>query len=174
MLTQPDDDSTDLWSVLDETTKANTPATPGANFKSAPISRARPSNLIKLSNSVMNTQDEIGICIVSFDGGGPGTISQLRILGEIGRRLKFDRDNEEGELLAADCWDLMGGVGFGGLATLLLGCLRMTTDEAADEVATIGTQIFLQEADESSMRESNARKLKIAFKLYFSCDQAVF
>ncbi|KIM19382.1 hypothetical protein M408DRAFT_83590, partial [Serendipita vermifera MAFF 305830] len=50
------------------------------------------------------------------------------------------------------------------LATFLLGCLRMTTEEAADEVATIGTQIFLQETDESSMRESNARKLKIALE----------
>ena len=74
--------------------------------------------------------DDAGICILSFgqyshdksfsvslsllDGGGPGTYSQLLIVKEYMIRLAFDLGTDVDELLPANYFDLMGGVGFGG------------------------------------------------------------
>lgn len=74
--------------------------------------------------------DDAGICILSFgqyshdesvsvslsllDGGGPGTYSQLLIVKEYMTRLAFDLGTDVDELLPANYFDLMGGVGFGG------------------------------------------------------------
>jgi hypothetical protein len=69
-------------------------------------------------------------------------MSQLRILDEFMLRLAFKLDVEVDELRPADYFDLMGGVGFGGLVALLLGRLRMTTSQAMEELATIGTETF--------------------------------
>ena len=69
-------------------------------------------------------------------------MSQLRILDEFMLRLAFKLDVEVDELRPADYFDLMGGVGFGGLVALLLGRLRMTTSQAMEELAAIGTEIF--------------------------------
>ncbi|KIM22788.1 hypothetical protein M408DRAFT_332743 [Serendipita vermifera MAFF 305830] len=55
-----------------------------------------------------------GICILSFDNGGPGTYSQLLILQEYMSRLASDLCVAEGDVYPADYFDLMGGVGFGG------------------------------------------------------------
>ncbi|KIM22338.1 hypothetical protein M408DRAFT_291249 [Serendipita vermifera MAFF 305830] len=55
-----------------------------------------------------------GICILSFDSGGPGTYSQVLILKEYMARLSSDLHVAEDEVYPADYFDLMGGVGFGG------------------------------------------------------------
>lgn len=55
-----------------------------------------------------------GVCILSFDNGGPGTYSQLLILKEYMSRLASDLNIDEDEVYPADYFDLMGGVGFGG------------------------------------------------------------
>jgi hypothetical protein len=62
-------------------------------------------------------------------------------------RLAFRPDAEMDELRPADYFDLMGGVGFGGLVALLLGRLRMTTSQAMEELATIGTETFPKDDD---------------------------
>jgi hypothetical protein len=74
-------------------------------------------------------------------------MSQLRILDEVMIRMAFGSDVERGELFPADYFDLMGGVGFGGLVALLLGRLRMTTSRAMEELATIGTETFTRGED---------------------------
>jgi hypothetical protein len=58
-------------------------------------------------------------------------------------RLAFKPGVTADELFPVDYFDLMGGVGFGGLAALLLGRLRMTTSQAMEELAEIGTETFL-------------------------------
>ena len=59
-----------------------------------------------------------GANLNSEDGGGPGSISQLLFMKEFLRRIEFDLDLDEDTLRPADCWDLMGGVGFGGCVFL--------------------------------------------------------
>ena len=75
-----------------------------------------------------------GLCIVSFgqstprvritlisnrfawpfqDSGGPGSISQLRILKEFMNRLEYDRNVDKNTLYPADHFDLFGAVGYG-------------------------------------------------------------
>jgi hypothetical protein len=64
------------------------------------------------------------------------------MLHEIMIRLAFERNVEVDEICPADYFDLMAGVGFGGLVALLLGRLRMTTTQAMEELAVIGTETF--------------------------------
>jgi hypothetical protein len=84
-------------------------------------------------------------------------------MNEFLRGVEYDLDLEEGKLCPADYWDLMGGVGFGGyvlqqqpnlnlfhcirLSALLLGRLRMSVEEALEELATIGSTIFPKEGE---------------------------
>ena len=123
---------------------------------------------------------EEGICIVSFgmfpsfarlprliilltDGGGPGSMSQLRLLDEFMLRLAFKPDAEMDELRPADYFDLMGGVGFGGFVALLLGRLRMTTSQAMEELATVGTEIF-PKGDGMVNPDVNMARLRMAIE----------
>jgi hypothetical protein len=67
------------------------------------------------------------------------------MLDELMLRLAFNSDVALDEICPADYFDLMGGVGFGALVALLLGRLRMTTIQATEELATIGTETFPKE-----------------------------
>lgn len=111
----------------------------------------------------MNTDHDPqrGISIVSFDGGGPGVISQLVIMEEFMERLAYDNNIEENETYPIECWDLMGGVGFGGLAALLLGRLRMTIEVAMEELITIGRAMFSQDLQDQSP-DANTGRLRNA------------
>ncbi|KIM19605.1 hypothetical protein M408DRAFT_197745 [Serendipita vermifera MAFF 305830] len=103
-----------------------------------------------------------GLCIASFDGGGPGVISQLIMLQEITRRSSYDHLNDGEEPCPAESWDMMGGVGFGGLSALMLGCLRLSMEEAMEELAVIGAAIFTRRVDEIITPDSNMARLKEA------------
>ncbi|KIM26165.1 hypothetical protein M408DRAFT_197093 [Serendipita vermifera MAFF 305830] len=107
---------------------------------------------------------EKGICIASFDGGGPGSMSQLVMMQEILRRSFEDPTDESDEPCPADYWDMMGGVGFGGLSALMLGCLRLSAEQAMEELATIGTTIFARREDEIVTPDSNTNMLKEAIE----------
>lgn len=50
------------------------------------------------------------------DGGGPGSLSQLRIIGEYMERLAHDRGVDVDSLFPADIFDAIGGTGFGACA----------------------------------------------------------
>ncbi|PVF96422.1 FabD/lysophospholipase-like protein, partial [Serendipita vermifera] len=80
--------------------------------------------------------------IVSFDGGGPGCYSQLLIMSEIMKRLKYDFGFRNGDLYPADYFEMMGGVGFGGLIAVLLGWFRLTVKQAIDEFHILASALF--------------------------------
>ncbi|KIM20755.1 hypothetical protein M408DRAFT_124110 [Serendipita vermifera MAFF 305830] len=103
-----------------------------------------------------------GLCIASFDGGGPGVLSQLVILQDIMRRAFDSSSDDIEEPCPADSWDMMGGVGFGGLSALLLGCLRLSIEEAMEELAAIGAAILTQRVEENVTPDSNLAKLREA------------
>ena len=54
------------------------------------------------------------IDVCSPDNGGPGTYSQLLIMGEYMARIAHDEGVEPKNVYPADYFDLIGGVGFGG------------------------------------------------------------
>jgi hypothetical protein len=78
-------------------------------------------------------------------------------------RLAFKPGVNVDELRPADYFDLMGGVGFGGLVALLLGRLRMTTSQATEELAAIGSETFPKDDDKVS-REENMDRLRSAIQ----------
>lgn len=112
----------------------------------------------------VSQNNEKGLRIVSFDGGGPGSMSQLGIIQDIMRRVAYDLDVDEQELRPADYWDLMGGVGFGGFCALLLGRLRMSVEQAMEELATIGTTLFPGNPNEMATPEANTTIMVEAMK----------
>lgn len=109
---------------------------------------------------------EIGIRILSFDNGGPGTYSQLLILKECMSRMANDRGVEESELYPADYFDLMGGVGFSGFCALMLGHLRMTVDQTIDALLSVASAVFPQDTVTYAKTdvEVNSTKLKSAIE----------
>jgi hypothetical protein len=100
-------------------------------------------------------------------------MSQLRILDEIMIRLAFESNAEVDELRPADYFDLMGGVGFGGLVALLLGRLRMTTSQAVEELATIGAETFTGGNDMVSPEVNMARLRKAIERMLERHDHSV-
>lgn len=82
------------------------------------------------------------------------------MLDELMMRLAFKPGVEVEELRPADYFDLMGGVGFGGLVALLLGRLCMTTSQAMEELATIGTEAFPKGDDVVTLDVNMARLRK--------------
>jgi hypothetical protein len=90
------------------------------NVKRVFVSRA----LVSFSNGV-SIDHAKGAHLTSEDGGGPGSISQLLIMNEFLRGVEYDLDLEEGKLCPADYCDLMGGVGFGGYASLVTTYLKL-------------------------------------------------
>ena len=78
----------------------------------------------------MSAEEEKGICILSFgmflissvhysnghseDNVGPGTYSQLLLVKEYMDRISIHQGIDASDVVPADYFDLMGGVGFGG------------------------------------------------------------
>ncbi|KIM23314.1 hypothetical protein M408DRAFT_264347 [Serendipita vermifera MAFF 305830] len=105
-------------------------------------------------------EDKKAIRILSFDNGGPGTYSQLLIVKEYMARIAHDFGTEESDVYPADYFDLMGGVGFGGLAALLIGHLRMNVDQAIDTLLDIAISIPSSSSDDQATLEANASSLR--------------
>jgi hypothetical protein len=66
-------------------------------------------------------QGRICTHILASDNG-PGTYSQLLIINEYATRLAKDLGVDENDLHPAGCFELMGGVGFGGSVELFYQC----------------------------------------------------
>ncbi|KIM22799.1 hypothetical protein M408DRAFT_78481, partial [Serendipita vermifera MAFF 305830] len=94
------------------------------------------------------------------DNGRPGTYSQLLILKEYMGRLASDSKVNEDEVYPADHFDLMGGVGFGGLVAFMLGHLRMNVNQAIDALLALTALLSFDDSVESIDRESNSTILK--------------
>ncbi|KIM28618.1 hypothetical protein M408DRAFT_69473, partial [Serendipita vermifera MAFF 305830] len=100
----------------------------------------------------------------SIDTGGPGTYSQLLLLRECMCRLASDLGVEEDNIYPADHFDIMAGVGFGGVAAITLGLLRMTVDEAIEAVVNIASAVFPENPDTPFDTTINSYNLKEALE----------
>ncbi|KIM22765.1 hypothetical protein M408DRAFT_279360 [Serendipita vermifera MAFF 305830] len=101
-----------------------------------------------------------GICVLSFDNGGPGTYSQLLILKEYMSRLASDLVVAEDDVCPADYFDLIGGVGFGGLVAFMLGRLRMNVNQAIDELLALTDLLSFDDSNGDIDREKNSNILR--------------
>ncbi|KIM24406.1 hypothetical protein M408DRAFT_47389, partial [Serendipita vermifera MAFF 305830] len=99
-----------------------------------------------------------------LDNGGPGTYSQLLILKEQMSRLASDLQVAEDEVYPADYFDLMGGVGFGGLVAIMLGFLRMNVNEAIDGLLDVTSCVFPDDSSDVIDREANTNNLRGAIE----------
>ncbi|KIM24435.1 hypothetical protein M408DRAFT_47959, partial [Serendipita vermifera MAFF 305830] len=99
-----------------------------------------------------------------LDNGGPGTYSQLLILREQMSRLASDLQVAEDEVYPADYFDLMGGVGFGGLVAIMLGLLRMNVNEAIDGLLDVTSCVFPDDSSDVIDREANTNNLRGAIE----------
>ncbi|KIM22877.1 hypothetical protein M408DRAFT_276762 [Serendipita vermifera MAFF 305830] len=79
-------------------------------------------------------------------------------------RLAFELKLDEEEVRPADYFDMMAGVGFGGLCALLLGRLRMTPRLVADELEKVATAIFNTGDDEIASAEYAMVKLRMVIE----------
>ena len=62
------------------------------------------------------------------DGGGPGSLSQLRIIGEYMSRLAFEKRVDVDSLFPAELFDVIGGVGFGAYVVIFDSIYHFLTD----------------------------------------------
>jgi len=123
------------------------------------------------------SMNPIDVC--SADNGGPGTYSQLLIMGEYMARIAHDEGVEPQCVYPADYFDLIGGVGFGGcvigtslhlhsylgsLAALMLGHLRMNVDQAIKELIAVGCAVFPLNAPRNQEPRENMGALREAIK----------
>ncbi|KIM22810.1 hypothetical protein M408DRAFT_39440, partial [Serendipita vermifera MAFF 305830] len=99
-----------------------------------------------------------------IDNGGPETYSQLLILKEQMNRLASDLKMAEDEVYPADYFDLMGGVGLGGLVAFMLGLLRMNITEAIEAYLSITSRIFSEISLENIDRDTNTKRLRDAIE----------
>lgn len=155
-----------LWRTLEQVNSQSTHKNPEMRLSFAPLGvngiQTPPAGISTLMEA--EVQLERGICFISFDGAGPGAISQLRMIEEFMARLAFQLDKDTDELCPADYFDMMGGVGFGGFAALLLGRLHMTAYQAMEALSTIAEAIFSKVPEEVKTHEANTNKLQEAIE----------
>ncbi|KIM22411.1 hypothetical protein M408DRAFT_290388 [Serendipita vermifera MAFF 305830] len=123
----------------------------------------------------MSTEDgeKKPVRILALDDGGPGAYSQLLILNDYMNRVAPDMNKDTSDVYPADYFDLIGGVGFGGLIALLLGHLRMSVDEAIETLVTIGIDVFPVASQGTLNRRTGVYEIikafpSVALTLFFS------
>ncbi|KAG5348887.1 hypothetical protein C0989_007417, partial [Termitomyces sp. Mn162] len=95
---------------------------------------------------MQNTDTEIvqtqrGLRLLALDDGGTRGLSELLIIQELMNRLKFIT---HANTVPKPCeyFDLIGGVGTGGLIALILGRLGMPIDQAIEEYVRFTSRVF--------------------------------
>ncbi|KAJ7697795.1 acyl transferase/acyl hydrolase/lysophospholipase [Mycena rosella] len=82
-----------------------------------------------MANNLGPNTLNLGVRVLSLDGGGAGALPELLILERLMYRVKT-----EGELetmpFPHECFELIGGSGTGGIIALMLGRLRMSVSDA--------------------------------------------
>ncbi|KIJ23073.1 hypothetical protein M422DRAFT_39824 [Sphaerobolus stellatus SS14] len=81
--------------------------------------------------------------LLSLDGGGIRTVSQLVILNEIMKRVMQTKELNEMPK-PCDYFHLIGGSGTGGIIAILLGRLRMTAEQALEKYIELMQEVFNQ------------------------------
>ncbi|KAG9055369.1 hypothetical protein FS842_002391 [Serendipita sp. 407] len=100
----------------------------------------------------MNAEPD-NIRVLSLDGGDVFCMSQLEILKEYMYRLETDTSST---VRVCDHFDLIVGVGGGGILAILFGVMGLTVDEATDVYIRICNSVFL---DEFQTPEKRSRAL---------------
>ncbi|KAK0447477.1 FabD/lysophospholipase-like protein [Desarmillaria tabescens] len=82
--------------------------------------------------------------LLSLDGGGIRGVSELFILDEIMRRIQIQQ-NLPNTPKPCEYFDLIGGTSTGGLIAIMLGRLKMSTEEALQSYDRISSAVFTAE-----------------------------
>ncbi|KIM20493.1 hypothetical protein M408DRAFT_135363 [Serendipita vermifera MAFF 305830] len=93
--------------------------------------------------------------LVSFDGGGVRSFSQLIIMRAIMHQLNYNTN--EAPKLPWERFDFMGGSGTGGLIAIMFARLHMSVEEVLDEFDIIVEQVYNQEDISPSERTARLR-----------------
>ncbi|KAH0589910.1 hypothetical protein H2248_000101 [Termitomyces sp. 'cryptogamus'] len=98
------------------------------------------------NRTMQNTDTEIvqtqrGLRLLALDDGGTRGLSELLIIQELMKRLKFIT---HANTVPKPCeyFDLIGGVGTGGLIALILGRLGMHIDQAIEEYVRFTSRVY--------------------------------
>ncbi|KAJ6583578.1 hypothetical protein DFH09DRAFT_978574 [Mycena vulgaris] len=89
---------------------------------------------------------DLGVCVLSLDGGGAGALTQLLILENIMYRIKI-AGGLDAMPSPCDYFKVIGGSGTGGIAALMLGRLRMTITEAKSAFENLRPQSKIGSAE---------------------------
>ncbi|KAG6859495.1 hypothetical protein C0995_007903, partial [Termitomyces sp. Mi166 len=87
------------------------------------------------------SQNERGLRLLAFDDGGVCGLSGLFILQEIMFQLKH-LENTESIPKPCDYFDIIGGVGTGGVIALMLGRLHMPIDMAIEKYVSFSKNVY--------------------------------
>ncbi|KAG6826367.1 hypothetical protein H0H92_016129 [Tricholoma furcatifolium] len=82
-----------------------------------------------------------GLRLLALDDGGIRGLSELIILEEIMKRIK-QLENAESLPKPCDYFDIIGGVGTGGVIALMLGRLRMPIDKAIEKYVEFSKNVY--------------------------------
>ncbi|KIM24750.1 hypothetical protein M408DRAFT_317021, partial [Serendipita vermifera MAFF 305830] len=82
--------------------------------------------------------------LASFDGGGIRGLSQLEVMSHIMHRLSWDHESDGSDERSLPCehFDLIGGSGTGGLIAILFAKLRMSVEEASEELWNVIEHVY--------------------------------
>jgi hypothetical protein len=87
-----------------------------------------------------------GLKVLSIDGGGYCCLSAILTIMHL---LGAMEDSEDaGSLRPCEYFDLIGGLGSGGLVAILFGCLRMTCREAIEAYVWLGRLLYLERQED--------------------------
>ncbi|KAJ7139309.1 hypothetical protein C8R44DRAFT_847374 [Mycena epipterygia] len=116
---------------------------------------------IAMSKAPPKWGPDLGVRVLSLDGGGAGALSELLILEKMMYRTKM-----EGDLNTipspCECFELIGGTGTGGIIALMLGSLRMSTAAAISAYQTLCPQSKM-----ASTEQFQTKKFEEALKKIF-------
>ncbi|KAK0489783.1 FabD/lysophospholipase-like protein [Armillaria luteobubalina] len=87
---------------------------------------------------------DLPVNLLSLDGGGIRGVSELFILDEIMKRIQL-RKNLPNAPKPCEYFDLIGGTSTGGLIAIMLGRLKMSTEEALRSYNKISSMVFSSE-----------------------------
>ncbi|KAK0476511.1 FabD/lysophospholipase-like protein [Armillaria novae-zelandiae] len=87
---------------------------------------------------------DLPVNLLSLDGGGIRGISELFILDEMMKRIQL-RENLPNTPKPCEYFDLIGGMSTGGLIAIMLGRLKMSTEEALQSYNKISSVVFSSE-----------------------------
>ncbi|KAJ7120329.1 acyl transferase/acyl hydrolase/lysophospholipase [Mycena epipterygia] len=89
-----------------------------------------------MSKTLAKPGPDSGVRVLSLDGGGAGTLSELIILDRMMYRIRVE-GHLDTDPFPCDCFELIGGSGTGGIIALMLGCLRMSVKDAISAYETL-------------------------------------